>query len=93
MDPAGKVALVTGTGLGVGRGIAAVLAKAGASVVVNDIDETNGCETVRRIEEAIHPASRSRIRSAGTLFLTSTCARRWRRCSTPCRCSTGAAAE
>ncbi len=38
MDPAGKVALVTGSGLGVGRGIAAVLAKAGASVVVNDID-------------------------------------------------------
>lgn len=52
MDPAGKVALVTGSGLGVGRGIAAVLAEAGACVVVNDLNEINGSETVRRIEEA-----------------------------------------
>ena len=52
MDPAGKVGLVTGSGLGIGRGIAGVLAKAGASVVVNDVDEKNGCETVHRIEAA-----------------------------------------
>jgi NAD(P)-dependent dehydrogenase (short-subunit alcohol dehydrogenase family) len=36
----GKVALVTGGGRGVGRGIALALAGAGSSVVINDLGAT-----------------------------------------------------
>lgn len=52
MDIEGKVAVVTGSGLGIGRGVAKCLASAGAVVVVNDINEPDGCETVHMIESA-----------------------------------------
>jgi len=52
VEIAGKVALITGSGTGIGRAIALRLAQEGAHVVVNDIDELHGAETVRMIEEA-----------------------------------------
>jgi NAD(P)-dependent dehydrogenase (short-subunit alcohol dehydrogenase family) len=52
MEIRGKVTLVTGAGYGIGRGIARRLADEGALVVVNDIDEARGAETVSAIEEA-----------------------------------------
>jgi NAD(P)-dependent dehydrogenase (short-subunit alcohol dehydrogenase family) len=50
MDIEGKVALVTGSGSGIGRATALRLAREGAAVVVADIDEESGRETVRQIE-------------------------------------------
>lgn len=44
-----KVALITGAGSGIGRAIACLYALEGAKVVVSDIDETGGNETVRLI--------------------------------------------
>lgn len=48
----GKIALVTGAGSGIGRGVAQVLAKAGAQVVVVDINESAARETVATISHA-----------------------------------------
>ena len=45
---AGQVAIVTGAAQGIGRGIALVLAEAGAAVVIGDVQDAIG--TVREIE-------------------------------------------
>ena len=47
----GRVALVTGSGAGIGQAIAIAYAHQGASVVVSDINVKGGEETVRRIQE------------------------------------------
>lgn len=49
---AGKTAVVTGSGRGIGREIALKLAADGAAVVVNDLDEAPALDTVAAIEAA-----------------------------------------
>ncbi|MFP6771076.1 MAG: SDR family NAD(P)-dependent oxidoreductase [Alphaproteobacteria bacterium] len=49
---ADKVAIVTGSGRGIGRAIALKLAGAGAAIVVNDLDEEPAAETIALIAAA-----------------------------------------
>jgi NAD(P)-dependent dehydrogenase (short-subunit alcohol dehydrogenase family) len=49
---AGKVALVTGAGSGLGREMALLFAREGAALVINDIDEEAGGRTASEIGEA-----------------------------------------
>ncbi|WP_164667210.1 SDR family NAD(P)-dependent oxidoreductase [Virgibacillus doumboii] len=50
MRLSGKVALITGAGSGIGRETALLFAQEGAFVVVNELDEVAGLETLKEIE-------------------------------------------
>ena len=57
IDLTGRTALVTGAGRSVGRGIAEVLASAGAFVYVNDLHEDRAAEVVAAIKSSGNSAS------------------------------------
>ena len=50
---AGKTAIVTGAASGIGRAVALAFAREGTRVVVSDVDEDGGRETVRLIGQAV----------------------------------------
>lgn len=52
IDLQGKVAIVTGAGQGIGKATAHVLARAGCSVVIGEINPETGATTASEIEEA-----------------------------------------
>ncbi|WP_054027460.1 SDR family NAD(P)-dependent oxidoreductase [Bacillus sp. FJAT-28004] len=47
-----KVILITGSGSGIGRSTALLFAREGATVIVNDLNEVNGTETLKDIHTA-----------------------------------------
>ena len=46
----GKVAVITGSGRGIGKAVAMLFAQEGACVTINDIDEAVALEAAKEIE-------------------------------------------
>ena len=68
----GKIAIVTGAGQGIGRGIAEKLAAEGATVAVTDVNEATAKETAEAIGGVGSRATSRRARTSR---------RWWRRCA------------
>ena len=69
LDMAGRVAVVTGAGRNLGRGIALGLADAGAAVVIAEIDEQTGPAMERELTAGGHDTLwvRTNVREAGSV--------------------------
>ena len=65
----GKVALITGSGRGIGRAIALKLASEGARIVVNDLDDGPAQETLAEIRAAVEAGLPTIAECAGLLYL------------------------
>jgi NAD(P)-dependent dehydrogenase (short-subunit alcohol dehydrogenase family) len=59
----GKSAIVTGAGSGIGRAVAIAYAREGARVIVSDISEDGGQETVRLVKEQVSGADAAFVRA------------------------------
>jgi NAD(P)-dependent dehydrogenase (short-subunit alcohol dehydrogenase family) len=70
----GRVALVTGGGSGIGAGICAVLAEAGANVIIADRDEAGARREIAALTQAGHKASSVNIDLAVETSVVQGCA-------------------
>jgi NAD(P)-dependent dehydrogenase (short-subunit alcohol dehydrogenase family) len=70
-DVTGKVVLITGAGRGIGKGIAQVLAEAGADIALNALTsgEERFRQSTRRASETVPPRRPGRLREVGYLAL------------------------
>ena len=62
-----KIALVTGAGKGIGRGIAIGFAREGAHVVINYHTDQNGAEEIDEISPAIQAAKANGVNALGPI--------------------------
>jgi NAD(P)-dependent dehydrogenase (short-subunit alcohol dehydrogenase family) len=82
-DLTGKVALVTGGASGIGTGIAALLAEAGATVVIADINEANARREAAALAESGHKATAVQLDLANEVSVVRGCAEVIARHGTP----------
>lgn len=73
-DLSGKAALVTGGANGIGAGIAVVLAEAGATVVIADLDDAKARQEAAALNEAGHRAGAVRLDLADEDSIVRCCA-------------------